>query len=62
LAFTVTLAVEVGPAVQPLAELRLVKLTVLGPTFKLPAGMLIAVPLVIFVKLTVLPFTESEPE
>jgi hypothetical protein len=62
LAFTVIDAVEVGTAEQVEASTKLVKLTVLAPTFRLPAGMLMAVPLVILVKLTELPLTESVPE
>lgn len=59
---TVIVAVEVGTFVQLFAPTKLVKLTTLLPATKLPAGIVIVPPLERFVKFTVLPFTDSEPE
>jgi hypothetical protein len=58
----VIVAVDVGTFEQPFALTRLVKLTTLLPATRLPAGIVIVPPLERFVKLTVLPFTDSEPE
>lgn len=56
-----SVAVEVGAAVQPLVVVKLVKLTTLLPTVRKLAGTVTVNGLVWLVKVMLLPFTLKEP-